>query len=94
MTADSIRANLGVTASNAFRYDRHLRTATLSPPAPFSGSASLKRSRNLLSPLWTGNLTVAFPGRSVRLAGPAVHVSLVHARLTKGDNPSSITVGF
>jgi hypothetical protein len=77
----------GKAPPSAFRFDRHLRTATLSPPAPFSGSASLGRSRNSFSPIWTGDLKLAFPGRSVRLAGPVVHASLVHARFTRSRGP-------
>jgi hypothetical protein len=74
----------GVGPPSAFRIDSHLRTATLSPGAPFSASASLSRSRNSFSPIWTGGLKLAFPGHSgVSLAGPDVHVSLVHARFTR-----------
>ncbi|HKB50409.1 MAG TPA: hypothetical protein VKC63_03150 [Solirubrobacterales bacterium] len=74
----------GVGPPSAFRFDSHLRTATLSPGSPFSGSASLSRSRNSFSPIWTGGLTLAFPGHSgVSLAGSEVHVSLVHARFTR-----------
>jgi hypothetical protein len=74
----------GVGPPSAFRFDSHLRTATLSPGAPFSASASLSRSRNSFSPIWTGGLKLAFPGHSgVSLAGPDVHVSLVHARFTR-----------
>lgn len=74
----------GVVEPGAFRFDSHLQTATLSPGAPFSGSASLSRSRNSISPTWTGGLKLAFPGHAgVPLAGPGVHVSLVHARFTR-----------
>jgi hypothetical protein len=76
----------GVEKPSAFHFDPHLRTATLSPGAPFSGSASLSRSRNSFSPIWTGGLKLAFPGHSgVLLAGPGVHVSLVHARFTRSS---------
>lgn len=61
------RSLSGVAPADAFRYDRHVRTATLSPPAPFSGSGHLRRSRDSLSPIWTGNLMVAFPGRTIAL---------------------------
>lgn len=84
----------GVAPPSAFRFDPRLRTATLSPRAPFSGSASLARSRNSFSPLWTGDLTLDFPGRSaVSLAGHSVHVSLVHARFTKSRGPNA-EIGF
>lgn len=77
----------GEAPPGAFRFDPHLRTATLSPQAPFSGSASLSRSRNSFSPIWTGDLELAFPGRSVPLTGSRVHVSLVHARFTRSRGP-------
>jgi hypothetical protein len=68
----------------SFHWDRRLRTATLSPPAPFAGSASLSRDRNSIAPLWRGNLSLDFPGHAeLRIAGPSVHVSLLHARRTE-----------
>jgi hypothetical protein len=83
----------GVAPAGAFRYGPLLRTATLSPPAPFSGSARLTRQPNGVSPLIAGDLTLAFPGHRVGLDGPEVHVSLVHARLRKGDH-GSISIGI
>lgn len=79
----------GAAPSGAFRFDPDLRSATLRPHAPFSGSASLSRSKNSFSPIWTGDLKLAFPGRStISLAGSGVHVSLVHARFTRSSSPS------
>jgi hypothetical protein len=76
----------GASPASAFRFPRDLQTATLSPPAPFSGSASLAHAPNSVNPLWTGGLTLDFPGRSnVPLAGALVHVSLVHARFNCSD---------
>jgi hypothetical protein len=75
----------GVAPTGAFHYDPKVRTATLSPPAPFIGTAHLTRTRNAVSPLLRGDLKLAFPGHTVRLAGPDVHVSLEHARLTHGS---------
>lgn len=69
----------GWLPSSTFRYDPDLRTATLSPPAPFSGSAILTRTRNSVPPLWSGDLALEFPGRKVSLASPGVNVNLVHA---------------
>ncbi|MEZ5077841.1 MAG: hypothetical protein R2725_10385 [Solirubrobacterales bacterium] len=46
-------------------------TATVRPPAPFSGSATLVQSQGE-DAAWTGNLSVELPGRGkVRLAGPS-----------------------
>lgn len=84
----------GFVPTNAFRWASDLSTATLSPPSPFAGSATLTRNSNSVSPLFRGNLTLDFPGRSnVRLAGPSVHASLVHAHFTRGGS-SSIEIGF
>ena len=45
-------------------------TATVSPPAPFSGTATFTRTHESTF-AWTGDLSVAFPGIDpVRLAGP------------------------
>jgi hypothetical protein len=79
----------GSAPSSAFRFDPYLRTATLSPHAPFSGSASLGRSKNSFSPIWIGDLKLAFPGRSaISLTSSGVYVSLVHARFTRSSSPS------
>lgn len=84
----------GVASASAFRFARSLKTATLSLPRPFSGSASLARSKNSISPIWTGDLALDFPGRlAVTLAGPRVHVSIAHARFNRSNN-SSIGIGF
>lgn len=80
------RSVSGAAPSSAFRFDSRLRTAALSPPAPFSGSAALARSKDVFSPKWTGDLALDFPGRSaVPLTGADVHVSLVPARLIPGS---------
>jgi hypothetical protein len=79
-----LRKLSGTAPANAFRFDSALRSATLSLPTPFSGSASLTRSRDSFSPLWSGDLKLDFPGRSdLPLAGTGVHVSLVHAHFTR-----------
>lgn len=83
------RAVEGWLPPSAFRYDPDLKSATLSPPNPFSGSATLSRAPNSVSPLWGGDLAVDFPGRTVRLAGPGMHVSLVHACFRLFDGPSA-----
>ena len=71
--------------STAFQYDPLLDTATLQPPAPFSGHASFHRG---LVPArqWSGNLTVDLPGRSdVPLTGPGIQATLSPAcRFTGG----------
>jgi hypothetical protein len=70
----------GFAPASSFRFDPDLRSAELSLPSPFSGSAALRRRPNSVTPSWTGDLAVDFVGHpNVRLAGPGVYVSLVHA---------------
>jgi hypothetical protein len=45
-----------------FTYDSALTSATVTPPAPFSGSAQFERLPDG-STTWTGSLSVDFPGR-------------------------------
>ncbi len=64
--------------SGAFQSDNQLTTATLSPPAPFSGQGTF--SRGASSANWSGNLTVDLPGHSdVPLTGAGISATLVHA---------------
>jgi len=78
---DIFRAVEGVAPGSAFDYDPLLSTATLDPPAPFSGSARFHRKAPAAN-RWTGNLAIDFPGRSnVPLAGSKVRAGLVHAHL-------------
>jgi hypothetical protein len=84
----------GVAPPNAFRFNRFLRSSTLSPPRPFTGTASLRRTENSTAPTWTGDLSLSFPGRPlVPIAGNSVHVSLVHAHFTKSNGPHA-EIGF
>jgi hypothetical protein len=70
----SLWADAGV-----FRYDPLLRTATLNPSAPFSGSARFTR-RARAANRWTGDLTVDLPGRSdVPLSSGRTRATLVHS---------------
>ena len=79
----------GIVGAGGFRYDAPLRTATVSPPAPFDGTATFRREA-LRRNRWTGDLTVDLPGRSeTLLTQPGLGVSLVHARWTKSREGSS-----
>jgi hypothetical protein len=73
----------------SFRYDPDLKTATLGPTAPFTGSATLKRVPNSVPPLWSGDLAIELPGRKVSLAGAGVNVSLAHACFQIFDKPEA-----
>jgi hypothetical protein len=73
----------GFFPHRAFEFDSSLRTATLSPPAPFTGHAAFRRNANPAN-RWTGNLSVDFPGRAgVPLAGGRFKSTLVHAKRTE-----------
>lgn len=69
-----------IAPANTFLYDTRVQTATVRPPAPFSGTGHFRRTAKPAN-RWTGDLTVDFPGRSnVKLTGGDLRVSLVHAR--------------
>jgi hypothetical protein len=70
----------GFAPSRSFSFEPDFSTAELSLPPPFSGSATLHRRPNSVTPSWTGDLSVDFVGHpAVRLAGPGIYVSLAHA---------------
>jgi hypothetical protein len=83
----SIERSTAMTAPRtAFDYDSPLRTATVRPPAPFSGEATFRRTAKTRN-RWTGNLTVDLPGRSgVFLTGKGLRANLFHAWM-KGSGP-------
>jgi len=67
----------------AFGFDPELRSARLSPAAPFSGSAGFHRNAKPANQ-WTGNLAVDFPGRAnVPLAGRRFTTVLGHWKRTE-----------
>lgn len=79
----------GFAPSGSFTFDPGLHSADLSLPAPFSGSATLRRRPNAVTPSWTGDLSVDFVGHpAVRLAGPGIFVSLAHACFSYSGDPS------
>jgi hypothetical protein len=59
-----------------FAYDQRLRTATVAPPAPFSGAARFDLARTA-GRRWSGDLTVEMPGRAdVPLTGASLRATL------------------
>lgn len=78
----------GWMPGGAFIFDHDLHTATLDPPAPFSGAGSFHRGATPHNQ-WTGSLSLDFPGSSnVPLIGPGLKATLVPARYTV-DRPGS-----
>ncbi len=79
---DGISIERGTTLlmpARTFRYDPRLQTATVSPPAPFAGTARFDRGKRA-SRRWSGDLTVDMPGRAdVPLTGSELRAKLVHA---------------
>jgi hypothetical protein len=68
----------------AFRWNLKAGTATLRPPAPFSGSATLKPGPGSKG-TWTGSLRVRdiTGGPPIELAGPTFHAHLREEHLTE-----------
>lgn len=64
--------------TRSFVFEDNLRTASIEPPAPFSGSAGFERvARGQKT--WTGDLSVSLPGRpDIALAGPKFEALLRH----------------
>jgi hypothetical protein len=64
--------------TRSFVFTDNLRSATVEPPAPFSGSAGFERVAKGRT-TWAGDLSVSFPGRpDVPLAGPKFESLLRH----------------
>lgn len=93
--ADELSAGVQITRHiellvkpGAFRYDPKLRSATVSPPAPFAGSATFRRAAPA-GKRWTGDLTVDLPGRAdIPLTGAGFRLGLVHASWSKSGDGS------
>jgi hypothetical protein len=91
---DGIRIYRGIEGfapASSFHFEPNLHSAELNLPSPFSGSATLRHRPNSVIPSWTGDLSVDFVGHpNVRLAGPGVYASLVHACFVySGDNSTA-----
>jgi protein-S-isoprenylcysteine O-methyltransferase Ste14 len=80
---DGIRIERSVSGRQpaaAFDYDPLLRTATITPSGPFSGSATFNRHADPAG-RWIGSLAIDFPGeQGVPLTGAGFSVRIVHAR--------------
>jgi hypothetical protein len=73
---DIIRIAGASAPSGDFVFDNAFSSATLTPPAPFSGSAIFQRNADgTIS--WAGSLAVSFPGMpDVPLVGPQFETTL------------------
>jgi len=73
------------------------RSATVDPPAPFTGSATFQQE-SAKDFSWTGDLAVELPGiGEVSLAGPKFETELCRGRRCKGDDEeakASALAGF
>ncbi len=66
----------GEKKEKAFEFDPGLTAATISPPKPFSGSASFQRNPDGTT-TWSGSLAVSLPGApNLALTGPAFTTDL------------------
>jgi hypothetical protein len=71
--------------SSAFHWNLEAGTATLRPPAPFTGSAHFVRHGNNGHGTWTGSLGMPiFGGETVDLAGPAFR-AFIHKGLPQDE---------
>jgi hypothetical protein len=62
-----------------FAFDNALSFASVTPPAPFSGSGSFQRTPTGAKS-WTGSLAVSFPGApSISLTDPRFHTQLTRS---------------
>ncbi len=77
-----VRSAQAVATKDSFTFNNALSSATLTPPAPFSGRGSF-RSGPGGSSSWTGSLEAAFPGVTVPLTGTSFK-----AKLSRLDAPS------
>jgi hypothetical protein len=71
-----LRSVLALGSPQAFLFDNALSSATVTPPAPFDGTASFLRNPDGTI-TWAGDLTVSFPGKpDVALTGPTFRAKL------------------
>lgn len=72
--------------ASSFSFDSDLRIATVTPSAPFSGSATFHRGAKPADQ-WAGTLSLDFPGRAdVHLAGRRFNAALGHWKRTEDHN--------
>ncbi len=67
--------------ASSFVFDKPLSSATVTPPAPFSGSGTFSRDPAGGAATWTGNLAVAFPGLDATIVGDDFDAKLERRRV-------------
>lgn len=76
-----IRSNGAVAGSSDFAFDSALTTATVTPPAPFTGTGTFQRNSDG-STAWTGDLAIPLPGLGlVGLTGGHAELATVATHL-------------
>jgi len=70
-----VRSAQASAGKSSFVFDDALNSATLTPPAPFSGRGSFQDGQGGSSS-WSGSLQAAFPGVTVPLTGPSFEAKL------------------
>lgn len=68
-------------SASTFVFDRPLASATVTPPPPFSGSATFTRDPATGQASWTGSLAAPFLGATLPLTGSGFHVDLKRERV-------------
>lgn len=70
-----VRSAQAFAGKSSFAFDDALNSASLTPPAPFSGRGSFRDGPGDSSS-WSGSLEAAFPGVTVPLTGPSFEAKL------------------
>jgi hypothetical protein len=89
-----LRNALTIGHLGSFGFDEGLASATLEPPAPFSGSAAFARIDDYAS-RWEGPLTVSFPGLpDAPLTGRDFSWSLTSSSASQGSTGTIVGVAL
>lgn len=71
-----VRNARAVAGRQSFRFDGRRGTATVTPPAPFAGSAHAALGKHGHHAAWSGSLSVSFPGMTAPLTGSSFWAGL------------------
>lgn len=91
----TIQAEGDPAAFSVVSSHHHIVEATVTPPAPFSGSATYKRAAPNESESWVGSLAGDFPGLgTVSLAGPSFCGSGIVLKACHGPSAWAVSFGL